>query len=107
MIVEQGDLDEHTREFKVNGRIICYQGMVFQIIWEAHCRCSRKATTLTHNIIKPKYMGVSRKLVAKFIEGCPSCLMKKKVIDTSKPITFISSATDSKLTFSIFDTTQK
>ena len=87
MIVERGDLDEHTGEFKANGRIICHQGMVFQIIWEAHRRCSHKAMTLTHNIIKPKYAGVSRKLVAKFIEGCPSCLMKKKVIDTSKPIT--------------------
>ena len=43
--------------------------------------------TLMHNIIKPKYVGVSRKLVAKFIEGCPSGLMKKKVIDTAKPIT--------------------
>ena len=59
MIVERGDLDEHTGEFKANGRIIGHQGMVFQIIWEAHHRCSHKAMTLTHNIIKPKYVGVS------------------------------------------------
>ena len=59
MIVEQGDLDEHTGEFKANGRIICHQGMVFQIICEEHRRCSHKAIALMHNIIKPKYAGVS------------------------------------------------
>ena len=59
MIVERGDLDEHTVVFKANGRIICHQGMVFQIIWEAHRRCAHKVMALTHNIIKPKYVGVS------------------------------------------------
>ena len=72
IIVEQGELDEHTGNFKANGRIICRQGMMFQIIWEAHHWCSHKAITLMHNIIKPKYTGVSQNLVAKFIEGCPS-----------------------------------
>ncbi len=53
MIVKQGDLYEHTGKFKANGRIICHQGMVFQIIWEAHRQCSHMAIALIHNIIKP------------------------------------------------------
>ncbi len=68
VIVERGDLDEHTGKFKANGRIICHQGMVFQIIWEAHRQCSHKAIALMHNIIKPKYVGVSQNLVAKSVK---------------------------------------
>ncbi len=78
-------------KFKANGRIICHQEMVFQIIWEAHRWCSHMAIALMHNIIKPKYVGLSQNLVAKFIEGCPRCLMKnhgvQKVKGATKPIT--------------------
>lgn len=69
-------MDEDTGRYRGNGKIICYQGMVFQIILEVYHQCSYMATASMHNIIKPKYAGVSIDLVRKFIQGCPSCSMK-------------------------------
>ena len=71
MIVEQEDLDEHTGKFKANGRIIYHQGMVFQINWEAHCRCSYKAIALMHNIIKPKFAGLLQNWLPSSLKVAP------------------------------------
>ena len=55
-------------------KIVVHQGMVFDVIYNAHHDVGHKKSATTHNKIKQSYVNVSEKLVKTYIDKfCPTC----------------------------------
>ena len=68
---------------------LCYFDQIFDSIYDAHEETQHAKIEKTHTTVQLKYSNISRKMVATFIEMCPTCAKDKSIpsrMSVRKPI---------------------
>ena len=68
---------------------LCYFDQIFEAIYDAHEETQHAKIEKTHSTVQLKFSNISRKMVATFIEMCPTCAKDKRIpsrMSVRKPI---------------------